>query len=237
MQAVTKSVVDFDKLKAKWSDIERYHFVYNDRYCGMPAPIGSILQALKTNEQLLEATVVSSADLEHRFMELNESEKMAIVNGIPSELPDFIDPNAISELLSHLADSPSSMSALLEGSSPDFHAKILLNGISSPVTEYLNFYFYQVSDVNSFLSARAIGLAQKIADEIKVLYHQSKSAIPDSVDAPNERYVWLVESLIPKSIPHHPHTMKAYRQAAQVIIAKYFETCDAYEHPNSINPA
>ena len=51
------------------------------------------------------------------------------------------------------------------------------------------------------------------------------------------RYVWLVESLIPNSIPQHPHTMKAYRQAAQVIIAKYFETCDAYEHPNSINPA
>lgn len=237
VQAVTKTVDDFDKLKAKWTSIKCYHFVYNDRYCGMPAPIGSILQELGKKELLVEATPVSSADLERRFMALNESEKMAIVNGIPSEIPDFIDPNAISELLSYIADSPSNLSALLEGVSPDFHAKILLNGITSPVTEYLNVYFYQVTDVNRFLSARDIGLAQKVAAEINGLYLQSKDAIPDSDDAPNERYVWLVENLIPKSIPQHPHTMKAYRQAAQVIIAKYFETCDAYEHPNSFNPA
>lgn len=237
VQSVTKAVADFDKLKVKWPTVERYHFVYNDRFSGIPGPIGSILQELKKKERLIEATPVSSADLETRFMSLNESEKMMIVNGIPSETPDFIDPNAISELLSHLADKPDFPAALLEGPSPDFHNKIVLNGITAPVSEYLNIHFYQVDDVNSFLKARDVGLAQKIAAEISELYIQSKVAIPDSDTAPNVRYVWLVENLIPKSIPQHPHTMKAYRQAAQVIIAKYFETCDAYEHPNSINPA
>ena len=237
VQAVTKAVVDFDKLKVKWPSVERYHFVYNDRYGGIPAPIGGILQDLGKKKLLIEASTVSSGDLENRFMSLNESEKMMIVNGIPSEAPDFIDPNAISELLSHLADKPCSMAALLDGVSPDFHSKIVINGIKPPVSEYLSVHFYQVDDVNSFLSARDIGLAQKIAAEINELYNQSKAVIPDSDDAANVRYVWLVESMIPKSIPQHPHTMKAYRQAAQVIIAKYFETCDAYEHPNSFNPA
>jgi len=46
VQAVTKAVVDFDKLKVKWPSVERYHFVYNDRYGGIPAPIGGILQDL-----------------------------------------------------------------------------------------------------------------------------------------------------------------------------------------------
>nr|WP_279342403.1 ABC-three component system protein [Geotalea sp. SG265] len=237
VQATAKAIDDFGKLKIKWPHVERYHFVCNDRYCGMPAPIGNMLLELAKQEKLLEATPFSSADLTNRFMNLLASEKMDIVYGIPSELPDFIDPNAVSELLTHLADSDSSLLPLLESVSPDFHAKIALNGIKSPVTEHLSFYFYQVADVDRFLSARDTGLAQKIAIEINALYQQSKDVIPDSADAPNERYVWLVDSLIPSSIPHHPHTMKAYRQAAQVIIAKYFETCDAYEHPNSINPS
>lgn len=237
VQAANKSITDFGKLKEKWPSVECYHFVCNDRYCGMPAPIGSMLLELAKQEKLLEATPFSSADLTSRFMNLQSSEKMDIVNGIPSELPDFIDPNAVSELLSHLADNDNVPSTLLNDLSPDFHAKILLNSITSPVKEALNHHFYQVADVDRFLNARDIGLAQKIALEINALYQQSKNVIPDSADAPNERYVWLVESLIPKSVTHHPHTMKAYRQAAQVIVAKYFETCDAYEHPDSINPA
>lgn len=237
VQAATKSVDDFDKLKAKWSSIERYHFVYNDRYCGMPAPIGSMLQELGRKEKLLEATPVSSADLEQRFMALQESEKMMIVGGIPSEYPDFIDPTAVSELLGHLADNPNPTFMLLDVTSPDFNDKIVLNGITSPVSEQLRNLSYQIDDVNRFLNARDIGLSQQIAVEIRELYRKSKTIIPDSADAPNERYVWLVESLIPTAMWQHPHSLVAYRLAAQVIIAKYFETCDAYEHPNSIDPA
>ena len=46
VSAVKKTVHDFDKLKKKWPAVECYHFVYNDRFCGMPAPIGSILLEL-----------------------------------------------------------------------------------------------------------------------------------------------------------------------------------------------
>jgi hypothetical protein len=237
VSAVKKAVADFDKLKAKWASIECYHFVYNDRFVGMPAPIGSILQELKMKERLIEATPISSADLEARFMSLNESDKMTIVGGIPSATPDYIDPKAISELLTHLADNPGSRFALLDVTSPDFDTKIVMNGITSPVSDQLRISSYQVDDVNRFLNARDIGLAQQIAAEVKELYTRSQTVIPDSVDAPNERYVWLVESLIPEFMRKHPHSQAAYRQAAQVIIAKYFETCDAYEHPNSINPA
>lgn len=237
VQAATKSVADFNKLKEKWATIERYHFVCNDRFCGMPAPIGNMLQILALNEGLIEATPVSAADLERRFMALSVSEKMEIVGGIPSEYPDFIDPTAVSDLLTHLADHPNPSFIPLDVTGPDFNDKIVLNGITSPVSDLLRNLSYQVDDVNRFLKARDIGLAQQIATEIRELYLRSTSAIPDSSDAPNERYVWLVESLIPHSMRRHPHSMVAYRLAAQVIIAKYFETCDAYEHPNCLNPA
>jgi len=233
--AVKKSCGDFVKLKIKWPTIERYHFVYNDHFRGMPAPIGSMLLDLKMKEKLIEAAPISAAELETRFMSLHESERMMIVGGIPSETPEFIDPSAISELLSHLADNPEPIPPLLDVTSPDFITKIVMNGIIPPVSSYLTIHSYQTDDVNRFLKARDVGLAQKIALEINELYNQSKSAIPDSSEAPNERYVWLVEKLIPQVMRQHPHSLYAYRQAAQVIIAKYFESCDAYEHPNSFD--
>ena len=39
---------DFGKLQSYWGKIENYHFVYNDRFEGSPAPIGQALLKLKT---------------------------------------------------------------------------------------------------------------------------------------------------------------------------------------------
>ena len=102
------------------------------------------------------------------------------------------------------------------------------------MSEYLKIFLYQASTIDDFLSCRDIGLSQSIAKEINSLYQEGKSIIPDFEDnAPNIRYVWMVEQLIPESMKKHPHSMKAYREAAQVILSKFFETCDAYEHPDS----
>ncbi|MBI4773767.1 MAG: hypothetical protein HY788_06235 [Deltaproteobacteria bacterium] len=237
VQAVNKTIIDFNKLRKKWPTIERYHFVYNDRFRGAPAPIASSLLNLAIDENLKEATPISSAELEAKFMSLTESQKMMIVGGIPAETPEFIDPSAIGELLTYLADNPPQIVPLLDDTSPDFHKKIQLNGITVPVSEYLRIYSYQVDEIDVFLKVRDPGLAQQIALQINELYHRSKTAVVDSADAPNERYVWLVESLIPTSKRNHPHSLAACRLAAQVIISKYFETCDAYEHPDSIDPA
>jgi hypothetical protein len=43
-----------------------------------------------------------------------------------------------------------------------------------------------------------------------------------------------VDKLIPPSMHEHPHSVAAYRCAAELVLAKYFETCDAYEHPGNL---
>ena len=52
VQAVTKAVADFEKLKEKWASIERYHFVYNDRFCGMPQSAASFKNSGKKSNCL-----------------------------------------------------------------------------------------------------------------------------------------------------------------------------------------
>ena len=47
---LNKATGDFDKLKTKWGQIDYYHFVYNDRFEGAPAPIGQELLKLKKQQ-------------------------------------------------------------------------------------------------------------------------------------------------------------------------------------------
>ncbi len=238
VKATEKLIEDFQKLKNKWSDIECYHFVYNDRFNKMPAPIGKALADLQNQYHLQEATPFSMGKLEKTFMALTDDQKMMIVGAIPTEIPDSIDPRAIGELLSHLADQETQMLKLLDETAPDFQDKIKFNGLSQPISGYLNSYSYQTQYIDDFLQSRDIGLAQICAVEIHSIYLNSQQEIPDETEnAPNLRYVWMIEQLIPPVAHNHPHTLKAYREAAQVILAKYFESCDAYEHPNSITPS
>lgn len=233
--AVKKAQEDFGKLTANWGNIEKYHFVYNDRFEGTPAPVIQALLSLQKVHGLSESTVLDGRKLEKIFMDLTRDQKESILNSIPSEIPDFIDSRAVGEILKHLADNVSRSFGLLQQTAPDFDEKIRLNNLTSPIPDVLRNYSYQTQDVEQFLD-KIVNLKQAISEEIKALYSESRNRIPDGEeDAPNIRYVWMVEELIPPAIRKaHLHSLKAYREASQVVLAKYFEACDIYEHPDTI---
>nr|VFK16154.1 MAG: hypothetical protein BECKLFY1418C_GA0070996_102119 [Candidatus Kentron sp. LFY] len=231
---VEKIRKDFHKLTEQWGNVNRYYFVLNDRYTGIPAPVAQALQALKDKETIEDARAIGGGDLEKMFMELPREQRESIVGGVPGNYPDFVDARRVGDLLSYLADKPTSLPGFLQEDAPEFGEKIEFNGLTAPVAEYLKVFSYQVATVNEFLSGRE-GLAQPISEEIKKLYADSKETIPDTEEsASNIRYVWMVEKLIPDAMRKYPHSMKAYREAAQIILSKYFETCDAYDHPSNL---
>jgi hypothetical protein len=234
---LSKATGDFGKLQSTWGKIDCYHFVYNDRFEGSPAPVIRAVSDLKTLHALKESTVWDSRNLETIFMQLSNDQRAAILGGIPSEIPDFIDSRLIAELLSHLADNVSSAWDTLNQTAPDFIEKIQVNGLTEPVASFLKNYSRQTQDVEDLLAKRDVGLKQSISVEMQEMYRESLTQIPNSDNAANTRYVWMVEKLIPKFASQHPHTFKAYREAAQVILANYFEICDIYEHPSTITTA
>lgn len=236
LDAVNKAIADFKKLPEKWKNVRKYSFVLNDRYCGIPGPIASALQKLGFDHNLDDASAVGTANLERLFMALEEDQRQVIVcGGVPVDLPEFIDPRSVGELLAHLADKQLPHSKFLSDLPPDFETKITFNGLAGQIAQFLRTYSYQTEIVQEFLGRRDPGLQQAIAEEMRNLYNESKSVIPDEdTDAANVRYVWIVDRLIPDAMRNHPHSMKAYREAAQIILAKFFETCDVYEHPERI---
>lgn len=235
--AVKKAIGDFHKLPEKWLNINRYYFVYNDHFNGAPAELSSELQALKKNKNLAECRALVGADLEAMFMGLDPGQRQVIVGGIPSGMPTHIDPRSVGAILRHLADTDSTP-GYLKGDAPDLDEKIAFNGLSEGVGELLKSRWYQVSVVDEFLDKRDPGLSQAIATDISRLYTESKENIPATeANSADLRYVWMMEQLIPEVAHKHPHSLKAYREASQVILSKYFETCDAYEHPKQPTPA
>ena len=133
-------------------------------------------------------------------------------------------------MLSYLADKVAPLPQLFRQNEPIlyFDEKIKINGLTSPVVDYLRIYSYQTQEVDDFLNNRDVGLKQTIAEEMKSLYEEScqkifKSCqkIFNSAEASNMRYVWMIEQLIPPNSRKHPHSLKAYREATQVILAKY----------------
>jgi hypothetical protein len=231
---LNKATGDFNTIKENWGQIDYYHFVYNDRFEGAPAPVIKAVSDLKITHNLKESSVWDSRKLEQLFMELTDDQKKSILGSIPVDIPNGIDSRLVAELLKHLADNISSSMVLLNQTAPDFNEKIQFNGLTEPVYIFLKNYGYQTQDVDDFLIKRDTGLKQSIATEMQDMYEESKKIIPDSIDAANIRYVWMIEKLIPDYAKNHAHTLKAYREAAQVILAKYFEICDIYEHPSTI---
>jgi hypothetical protein len=156
---LNKVIKDFEKLINNYGDIKQYHFVYNDRFEGTPAPIGKALLELKKKYNLEETSAWNSAKLERVFMELDYDQKESILYSIPAELPDFIDPRAIAEILKHLANKAIHRvdTNLI---APDFDTKIRINGLTSPVPDFLLCYSYQQGEIDDFLHKRDPALKQ-----------------------------------------------------------------------------
>ncbi len=117
---------------------------------------------------------------------------------------------------------------------PDFEDKIAFNGLAGPPAHQLRAMSYQTDLIERLLATREPHLAQAIAQELRQLYSQCQEAVSDTdEDAPGLRYLRMREQLLPPAARQHPHSRKAYLTAAELVLAKYFESCDVYAEPGT----
>jgi len=230
--AVRKLQEDFAKLRQRYPNLRRYSFVMNDRYQGVPANVHDALQALQQATRIA-CDAVASRELTDWFMALSEDRRQSILQGVPVTLPTWIDQRALGEVLSHLADGDARFDPARERA-PEFDEKIRFNHLPPAVADRLRAMSYQCGAIDDFLVSRGQHLAQAIAQELRDLYALSEREIGQGDDdGPGLRYVWMMERIIPPLARAHPHSLKAYREAAEVVLAKYFESCDIYAQPGA----
>lgn len=210
----------------------------NDRFVGVPEPVDQALTEI-VNTYKIPATPFNSGHLEQVFLKLDHNQKMSIVQGAPLEAPIWVDPRMVSELLEHLSKSLNFSLNLMtdQDTAPEFDKKIQFNNLNSGIAQHLRMSANQVGDVDAFLNVRP-GMAQNIAGELHVIYKDSLSAIPDTdKKAADLRFVYILESILPPVAKTDSIQRRAWQQIALIVMAKYFETCDIYDHPDSAHSA
>lgn len=225
-----KALADFQKLLAAYAQLRHYHFVLNDRFQGIPAPVAEALGAIKVrNGQMGDVSPIGSHQLRSKFEELDENARVLIVGDLPSTVPKELDLTVLGSLLKDLADADPDDIALSRIELPaEFEVKADFNRFDQKTKEQLKHYARRSHLVEKLLQSRGPQWLQAVSEEVGVRY-RSLSHVRD----PNEKILRLVELLVPSSAANHPHSLKAYRESALLVIAKYFEACDVFENPNS----
>jgi hypothetical protein len=239
--ASKKLMSDFDKISKNWEKPNYFHFVYNDYFKGIPQDLINDVNALKTNVGLIEASIIGSGNLFNFFLELNDEKKALITSFFPFNytLSDGgVDSNAIARLVKNISKRYNPFSFMSsEGEAPDFDKKIQMNGLRQPIHDALRLYSRAINLVDDFLNTHP-GLGQTVAFEMQKLYAESVEALASDIeDCADLRFLWIAEKLLTedvKSAQWELAQLQAQRTASLVIMAKYFESCDIYEHPDSV---
>lgn len=245
--ACNKASEDFIKLQTSWgrlAPIRKYYFVVNTRWNNVPAPVVQRMAQLKNEHSLEDSKPIGGPDLINIFDGLDNHKKVLVVGGLPINEPlsnAIIPIDIVGELLLNLVNTDTPIPGLLVDTDtlPEFQQKIVLNGISTEIANCLKIFSQAKYEniVNAFLTSRDQSDSQSVADAVHELYKRSKVEISQEVENYSDlRFVWMMETLIPESCKNNINTnmplYKSYREAACMVLAKYFITCDVFEHPD-----
>lgn len=237
-EALKKAITDYQKLLNKWGSVLGYSFVINDRFTGIEAPLLKYFNEFKSNQQISQGKIIDTRELQKLFMQLSEDDKLDAL-GMHYLAPSnsSFEPTVISELVRYLLNKPDMTMGLLSSTAPNFDEKIQFNNLSDRLSIKLKSNSFEVYKIDDFLNEQNDdSIAQELAQTVNNIYKQLVISIPDNEEQKNELiYLGLVDKLIPKFAKDKTHSTRGYNNVAEIIIAKYFETCDAYEDPNRSN--
>lgn len=239
-EALRKAVTDYQKLLDSWGVVVGYSFVINDKFTTVEAPLQRSFVEFKEAKKILEGKIIHTQELQKLFMQLHDDGKMDVLDiyHLPPSDTDF-NPTTLGELIKYLLNKPDMSMTLLTGQAPDFEEKIKFNGLNEALANRLKVNSLEVYKIDDFLDTQGDdGIDQELSQTVNDIYIRAASKIPDEEEQRNELiYLSLMNELIPNIAKDKIHSLRGYNKVAEIIIAKYFETCDVYEDPNSAYPS
>ncbi len=230
--AIKKAEHDFNGLLTYWhkiSPIKEYYFVLNDKYQGPYPTVEQILVKIKDTNKLKKTGVFLAKHLEDVFFSLEDDVIQSIIGFIPD--PNniaMIDYRSLREVINHILQNrkPTALEASL--SVPDFDEKIKFNGLGKRVKLLLDNACYQLGILDEYFYRHGASIKKDLRDRLNETYITSKNkdygTIPDDMTHGDLVFFDILHSLVPKNT-------RAAEDAAIILMAKYFESCDIFEEP------
>ena len=216
---VKKINEDFQGLYQHWQNIEEFYFVFNDEYLGVSPECSKTIDSLKQKYSLKESDFVLAKDLEDILFELTDDQILMVIGGIPDPANiSVLDYSIVMEIINQIRQFP------LQRSDdnlvvPDWDKKIQFNDLSHATNIRLSNGSFHLGKLEGFLKNQSRFLADEIRNRLREIY------LTEKVNLHGDELFWkIVDMICPEQFYDH-------RNAAIVVMAKYFEACDIFEEP------
>lgn len=246
-EAVKKLEKDFAGLLAKWGNrsvypngVREFWFVLNDHYRVTPGGYPTTVAALGKLKQahcLEECGLFLAKDLEEVLLGLPEDQINAVIGFAPNPADiKVLRLDLVNEVVTHIVESatPRSLSEALIN--PDFDEKITFNklGVTGPWLRDAN---YRSGTLEEYFNANSNFTRQEVRNRLKGMYEESatKNFPDDNGDATisDHRLIHILNEVTPTPPNNDARFAKELQDAALVILAYFFESCDIFEEPTA----
>jgi len=228
--AVKKLKDDFAGLKAYWdtvTPVREFHFVFNDKYKGAFPTMEADLADIKKEHHLSDCSSFLAQHLEDRLMSLPDDQIQAVVGFIPDPSKiQMLDYSIVNDVINHVMLYKGGINTAQIFSVPDFDEKIQFNGLSPRVGALLNSAAYQAGILDEYFALNSEFTKQSLRDVLSNMY-QSALAKPLPIISSNKSDLVFFDILDGVA----PDQTQAVRNAALVVLAYFFESCDIFEDP------
>lgn len=231
--ATRKLVADYNKLKNKWGVILHFHFVLNDRMQGIDPRVAFQLEQIKSSDaNLLTAEVIGMNRLYEIFSQLPTDKQMLIVEFTPLEETGVPNYEYLTKILVHFLDMAARSNCNSPLVAPQLEEKIKFNGFDQEIHDRILNNCRYVADVENYFVSSP-DEEQKVAALLRNIYYRVKNDIQNyCANSSAIRYHEMIRYMLPSYVTRlAQEEQKRYYYAAEIIFAKYFESCDVFESP------
>lgn len=242
--AITKLEDDFSGLVVNWQDssvytngVKSFAFVLNDHFRVIPGGYPTTLKTLeklKQKHSLDESTLMLAKDLEDLLLSLDEDKIISVVGYAPNPADiDVLEFSLVNEVVSHIIENTIIRSLNQTWISPDFETKLTFNNLKA-TAPWLIDANYRSGTLEDYFQANSQFTRQELRDKLKAIYESSKQYSFSNTEAytsSDERLVFILNEITPVKPIANKRMFKELQDAALVVMAYFFETCDVFDEP------
>lgn len=228
--AKEKITNDLNGIVSKWPGIKNIHYVVNDSFRGLSAPILQIIKDLKSTLSV-SIDVFSMNRLMDIFINLSKEKIQGIVGYCPNFEPkeaavETLDFRIISEIVKYIDENTADMIFDDNLIAPDFDEKIEFNKLSETIARKLKESHVYVTRVEQFFDEFTNYNKDTLRNKLIFIYKKACETILNDHDGyADERFYYLFDKICYKK------ESKTVVENCIVILVTFFESCDIFEEP------
>jgi hypothetical protein len=243
-EAIKKLQTDFSGLHSQWggtavysNGVNKFQFVINDHYRvtpgGYPTTIAA-LENLKKTYSLVECKLFLAKHLEDILLSLEEDKIISVLYFPPNPADIGVLPlPLVDEVIKHIVEHGSPRPLNQKLVDPDFDKKIIFNRLDA-TSHLLRDANYRQGSLEDYFVSNSDFVRQEVRNRLNDIYEDSRTLgfqDEDGITSSDQQLFNILEKVTP-NIPNKDNRLKKEMQdAALVVMAYFFESCDIFEEP------